>query len=122
MTETSIALKPEETVRQAVIRELHRLGWRHDQLLWKPEWPIPNAPHDLTKRERGQKYNTCGSADLVAFADDSQKPHALQIIFEFKAPDIGPGKDQLTRYLANFLRCSPRGLSNRDASGSGWRA
>lgn len=103
MAEADIAPKPEETVRQAVIRELYRLGWRQDQLLWKPEWQIPNAPHDLTKRERGQKYNTCGSADLVAFADDSQKPHALQIIFEFKAPDIGAGKDQLTRYLS----CEP---------------
>lgn len=101
MAQTKITLKPEETVRQSVIRDLISLGWRHDQLLWKPEWPIPNAPHDLTKRERGQKYNICGSADLVAFADDSQKPHALQVIFEFKAPDITAGKDQLTRYLSS---------------------
>lgn len=96
-----IALKPEEGVRQAVIKELIRIGWRQDQLLWKPEWPVPNAPHDLTKRERGQKYNICGTADLVAFADDSQKPHAIQVIFEFKAPDIEAGKDQLTRYLSS---------------------
>lgn len=101
MADGDIALKPEESVRQAVIRELTRLGWRQDQLLWKPEWIIPNAPHDLTKRERGQKYNACGSADLVAFADNSQKPHALQVIFEFKAPDIDAGKDQLTRYLSS---------------------
>ena len=96
-----IALKPEEGVRQAIIKELTRIGWRQDQLLWKPEWPVPNAPHDLTKRERGQKYNICGTADLVAFADDSQKPHAIQVIFEFKAPDIEAGKDQLTRYLSS---------------------
>lgn len=101
MADGDIALKPEEGVRQAVIKELIRIGWRQDQLLWKPEWPVPNAPHDLTKRERGQKYNICGTADLVAFADDSQKPHAIQVIFEFKAPDIEAGKDQLTRYLSS---------------------
>lgn len=101
MADGNTALKPEETVRQAVIKDLVRLGWRQDQLVWKPEWPVPNAPHDLTKRERGQKYNVCGTADLVAFADDSQKPHAIQVIFEFKAPDIEAGKDQLTRYLSS---------------------
>jgi type I restriction enzyme M protein len=57
MTEAALVMKPEEGVRQSVIKELLRLGWRQDQLLWKPEWPVPNAPHDLTKRERGQKYN-----------------------------------------------------------------
>ena len=34
-------------------------------------------------------------------ADDSQEPHALQVIFEFKAPDIDAGKVQLTRYLSS---------------------
>ncbi len=57
-------------------------------------------PHDLTKRERDQKYEICGSADLVIFADTSGAAHALQIIFEFKAPDIGAGKAQLMRYLS----------------------
>jgi predicted RNA methylase len=71
------------------------------QLRWKPEWPIPDTPHDLTKRERGQKYATCGTADLVAFADQSGEWHALQIIFEFKAPDIDKGRSQLLRYLSN---------------------
>lgn len=101
MAEGDTTLKPEETVRQGIIKDLVRLGWRQDQLLWKPEWPVPNAPHDLTKRERGQKFGICGTADLVAFADDSQKPHAIQVIFEFKAPDIRAGKDQLTRYLSS---------------------
>lgn len=94
-------MKPEEIVRQSVISELQRLGWKADQLRWKPEWQVPKSPHDLTKRERGQKYEVCGSADLVAFADDSQQPYALQVLFEFKAPDIDAGKVQLTRYLAS---------------------
>ena len=85
---TGIRLKPEEAVRQEVIKELLRLGWREGQLRWKPEWPVPKTPHDLTKRERGQKYDICGSADLVIFADTSGEAHALQIIFEFKAPDV----------------------------------
>lgn len=93
--------KPEERVRQTAIAELMRLGWREGQLQWKPEWQVPKTPHDLTKRERGQKYEVCGSADLVAFADTSREVHALQIIFEFKAPDINAGKDQLIRYLAS---------------------
>ncbi|MCP2031150.1 type I restriction enzyme M protein [Okibacterium sp. HSC-33S16] len=41
-----------------------------------------------------------GSADLVAFADDSGGSHALQVIFEFKAPSIDAGREQLLRYLS----------------------
>lgn len=92
--------KPEEKVRQHVLDELRKLGWSDSRLRWRPEWQVPRTPHDLTKRERGQRYDTCGSADLVAFADDSGLPHALQVIFEFKAPDIEAGKDQLMRYLS----------------------
>jgi hypothetical protein len=90
-----LSVKPEETVRQRIIRDLMRLGWTEGQLRWKPEWPIPDTPHDLTKRERGQKFSICGSADLVAFADDSGQWYALQVIFEFKAPDIDKGRAQL---------------------------
>ena len=93
--------KPEENVRQSAIQNLQRLGWKPAQLRWKPEWTIPDTPHDLTKRERGQRYEICGSADLVAFADESGEWHALQIIFEFKAPDIEAGRSQLIRYLSN---------------------
>jgi hypothetical protein len=94
-------LKPEETVRRRVIGDLLRLGWNEDQLQWKPEWPIPDTPHDLTKRERNQKFAICGSADLVAFADTSAQWYALQVVFEFKAPDIAKGEAQLMRYLSN---------------------
>lgn len=97
----AVPLKPEETVRQKIIRELLRLGWREGQLQWRPEWPVPRTPHDLTKRERAQKYEVCGSADLVLFADMSGEAHALQVIFEFKAPDINAGKAQLIRYLSS---------------------
>jgi len=92
---------PEEKVRQQVIAELKKLGWKDSRLRSKPEWPIPDTPHDLTKRERGQKYKRCGTSDLVAFADDSGEPHALQVIFEFKAPTIAKGRLQLMRYLAS---------------------
>lgn len=98
---SSSTLAPEESVRQRIIHDLKRLGWTEEQLRWKPEWPVPDTPHDLTKRERGQKYATCGSADLVAFADESGEWHALQVIFEFKAPDIDKGRSQLIRYLSN---------------------
>ncbi|MFZ5528726.1 MAG: N-6 DNA methylase [Pseudomonadota bacterium] len=62
---------------------------------------MPAAPHDLTKRERGQKYASCGRCDLVAFADDSRESHALQVIFEFKEPSVKAGRQQLQRYLAS---------------------
>ena len=94
-------LKPEERVRQDTVKELLRLGWKEGQLRWKPEWQIPKAPHDLTKRETWPKSTeTCGGADLVAFADNSGGAHALQIIFEFKSPSIEASKVQLIRYLS----------------------
>src|SRR3546814_4997115 len=85
---------PEEEVRQNVIVELKKLGWKDSRLQWRPEWQVPATPHDLTKRERGQKFESCGRADLVAFADDSGEPHALQIIFEFKEPNVEAGRQQ----------------------------
>jgi type I restriction enzyme M protein len=93
--------KPEEAVRQRTIAALRALGWTEGQLRWKPEWPVPDTPHDLTKRERGQKFEICGTADLVAFADESGEWHALQVVFEFKAPTIDKGRAQLIRYLSN---------------------
>ena len=93
-------MKPEETVRQKVISDLQSMGWATERLRWRPEWSIPATPHDLSKRERGQKYAIAGSSDLVAFADESQQSYALQAIFEFKAPDISAGREQLMRYLS----------------------
>jgi len=93
-------VKPEEIVRQKTIAKLESLGWSSARLQWKPEWRIPATPHDLSKRERNQKYEVAGSADLVAFADDSCQPYALQVIFEFKAADINSGREQLMRYLS----------------------
>lgn len=94
-------MKPEEKVRQASVKALLKLGWLPDQLKWKPEWRVPKTPHDLSKREKGLKFESCGTSDLVAFADQSQESHALQIIFEFKAPDIDAGKEQLMRYMSS---------------------
>src|SRR4051812_30795714 len=89
----------EEDVRQQVLRDLRGLGWRDEQVRWKPEWPIPDTPHDLTKRERGQKFAICGSSDIVLFDDDSEEWHALRVVMELKAPDIDAGRSQLLRYL-----------------------
>jgi len=90
----------EESVRRQTVAELKRLGW-DGRLQWKPEWPVPDTPHDLTKRERVQKFKKCGSCDLVAFDDTSCEWHALRIIFEFKARDIDAGRGQLYRYLSS---------------------
>lgn len=90
----------EEAVRQKIIEDLRHLGWKENRLQWKPEWRVPATPHDLSKRDRGQSFKAVGSVDLVAFADDSCEPHALQVLFEFKAPDIEAGVTQLKRYLS----------------------
>lgn len=92
---------PEEAVRQKVIRDLKDLGWKDSRLQWAPEWRVPATPHDLTKRERKQKFKACGRADLVAFGDDTGGAHALQVIFEFKEPTVGKGRHQLIRYLSS---------------------
>lgn len=94
-------MKPEERVRQDVIAKLRKAGWPEGRLQWKPEWRVPDTPHDISKREQGLKFATCGSCDLVAFADESGEAHALEIVFEFKAPDLVSGKQQLLRYLSN---------------------
>jgi hypothetical protein len=91
----------EEQLRQQVIVDLEGVGWKAGRLRWKPEWPVPATALDLTKREKGQRFVACGRADLVAFADDSGAPHALQVIFEFKQPSIDGGRQQLQRYLAS---------------------
>lgn len=90
---------PEDKVRDEVIKELLKLGWEKEQL--KKEWAVPDTPHDLSKREKGQQFSRCGRADLAIFADDSQEAHALLIICEFKAPNRTEGGDQLRRYLAS---------------------
>lgn len=93
--------KNEEDVRQEILRSLRQRGWREEQIQWKPEWSVPDTPHDLTKRERGQKFATCGSCDIVLFDDDSREWHALKVIIELKAPNIDAGRSQLFRYLSN---------------------
>src|SRR5438874_13231407 len=50
-----VILRVEEDVRQRVLAQLRYLGWRDEQIRWKPEWQVPDTPHDLSKRERGQK-------------------------------------------------------------------
>lgn len=94
-------MKPEERVRQTVIAELKKKGWKDEQLQWKPEWEVPDTPHDLSKREQGRKFASCGRCDLVLFEDDSKEWHALAAVFEFKQPKIDAGKSQLLRYLSN---------------------
>ena len=111
-------MKPEETVRQKTIAALQNMGWSSDRLQWKPEWSIPATPHDLSKRERGQKFAVAGSADLVAFADDSHQSYALQAIFEFKAPNINAGREQLMRYLS--MEPMVNHLTSRGQHDTGW--
>jgi type I restriction enzyme M protein len=102
LAEPADVARNEEDVRQRTLKELRRLGWREEQILWKPEWRVPDTPHDLTKRERGQSYATCGSCDIVLFdAKGVGEWEGLRVIFELKAPDIDAGRAQLMRYLSN---------------------
>ncbi|WP_338822724.1 hypothetical protein WDM22_02050 [Bradyrhizobium septentrionale] len=95
-------LKPEETVRQQTAKRLLALGWTDEQLQWKPEWQVPKTPHDLTKRERGQKYEVCGGADLEHFPTGMNRvgiPKTARVRFKLHAGEGGqhvwPGRFRL---------------------------
>lgn len=94
-----------QEVRLPTIRKLTGLGWDLGQLQWKPEWRVPQSPHEAWKREDGNSFAgwpvDLAIFDDVAHAGDWQH---LLIICEFKAPNIRSGISQLELYLAREPR------------------
>ncbi len=92
---------PEHTqVRLPVIAKLHKLGWSEGQLRWRPAWHVPETPHDAAKREVGKSF-TGWPVDLVIFDSDehANEWEHVQVLFEFKRPDLEGGVSQLETYL-----------------------
>lgn len=94
-----------QQVRLPVIEAMVAAGWDRDQLRWKPEWRVPQSPHDASKREEGVRFNSW-PVDLAVF-DDAQNVGSWEnvlLLCEFKAPDLDSGVSQLEIYLAREPR------------------
>ncbi|MBT2425142.1 SAM-dependent DNA methyltransferase [Streptomyces sp. ISL-112] len=94
-----------QQVRLPTIKGLVESGWDSGQLRWKPEWRVPQSPHDAAKREDGKSF-AGWPVDLAIFDDVRHAgdwEHLLAIC-EFKAPSISTGISQLELYLAREPR------------------
>jgi predicted RNA methylase len=94
-----------QKVRLPTIKALVELGWDSGQLRWKPEWRVPQSPHDAAKREDGKSF-AGWPVDLAIFDDVRHAgawEHVLAIC-EFKAPSLTTGVSQLEIYLAREPR------------------
>lgn len=111
-----------ERARLPVIEALKVLGWSDRQMQWQPEWRVPQAPNEASKREGGHGF-AGWPVDLVLFEDpdaplDWQNVLAL---FEFKAPNLTEGISQLETYLAREPRARFGVWSNGTASATVWK-
>ncbi|MGB3684316.1 MAG: hypothetical protein WA991_00635 [Ornithinimicrobium sp.] len=89
-----------QKVRLPTIEALTALSWSKGQLQWQPEWRVPKAPNEASKREGGSSFSGY-PVDLVLF-DDEQHAGSWEhvvVIFEFKAPNLTAGLSQLETYL-----------------------
>jgi type I restriction-modification system DNA methylase subunit len=87
-------------VRLPLVDSLIKLGWQGEQLQWKPEWKVPKAPSEASKRDLGRRFDGF-PADLVIFDDAAYAgdfDHVL-VIFETKKPNATEGITQLKIYL-----------------------
>ncbi|MFB7367831.1 N-6 DNA methylase, partial [Streptomyces hydrogenans] len=89
-----------QLVRVPTIKRLVEAGWDSAQLQWKPEWRVPQSPHDAAKREEGKSF-AGWPVDLAIFDDVRHAgdwEHIL-VICEFKQPTLDSGVSQLEIYL-----------------------
>lgn len=111
-----------EQVRLPVIEALKVLGWTSRQMQWKPEWRVPSAPNEATKRESGRTFSGW-PVDLVLFEDSDAATDWQNVLglFEFKAPNLTKGVSQLEIYLAREPRARFGVWSNGTASAIVWK-
>ncbi|WP_217582927.1 N-6 DNA methylase [Microbacterium sp. GbtcB4] len=111
-----------QQVRLPVIEALRVLGWVDHQMQWQPEWRVPKAPSEATKREG--KHGFAGwPVDLVLF-EDPEAPNDWQnvlAIFEFKEPNGNAGISQLETYLSREPRARFGVWSNGTSSAVVWK-
>ncbi len=87
-------------VRLPLIQKLIKLGWNEHQIVVKPEWRVPKAPNEASKRERGAKFD--GFPVDVAIFDDVANVgnyEHLAAIVETKSPSKKEGINQLKIYM-----------------------
>ncbi|MEU9111198.1 N-6 DNA methylase [Streptomyces sp. NPDC048483] len=94
-----------QKVRVPVLKSLMEAGWDSGQLQWKPEWRVPQSPHDAAKREDGKSF-AGWPVDLAIFDDvrNAGDWEHLLVICEFKQPTIDAGISQLEIYLSREPR------------------
>lgn len=104
-TDELIGTKEHQLVRLPTIEKLKNLGWTEGQLQWSPEWRVPKTPSEAAKRETGKSFESF-PCDLVIFASEEERGavEALLIIFEFKQPGLGEGRQQLEILLSRETR------------------
>ena len=108
--------------RLPVIEALRVLGWTDRQIQWQPEWRVPKAPSEASKREAGHSF-AGWPVDLALF-EDPEAPADWQNIlalFEFKAPNLREGTSQLETYLAREARARFGVWSNGTESAIVWK-
>ncbi len=108
--------------RLPVIGALGALGWTSRQILWKPEWRVPQSPSEATKREGGHSFKGW-PVDLVLF-EDPEAPLDWQNVlglFEFKKPNMAEGVSQLEIYLSREPRARFGVWSDGTASAIVWK-
>lgn len=89
-----------QRVRLPFIKKLKKAGWHEDQIQWQPEWRVPKAPNEASKRESGLSFRGW-PVDLVLFDDEKNSGswEHIVVLCEFKAPTIDQGISQLEIYL-----------------------
>lgn len=45
--------------RTPFINKLIEMGWKKEQIVYKPEWQVPATPSEASKREKGVSFKGC---------------------------------------------------------------
>ena len=84
-----------------LVEYLCKQGWHLEQIVFgHNEWLVPKSPSELTKREKGNKYNGF-PVDIAVFDDPTTvgDPKHLLFIIECKQPTEEAGVAQLEGYF-----------------------
>ena len=86
--------------RLPLINKLIEMGWKKEQIIFKPEWQVPATPSEATKREKGTSFKGY-PVDIAIFDSPSNVGNYrhIEIIVETKKPDVHEGISQLEIYM-----------------------
>ena len=71
--------------RTPFINKLVEMGWKKEQIVYKPEWQVPATPSEATKREKGVSFKGY-PVDIAIFDSPSNVGNYrhIEIIVETK--------------------------------------